>query len=64
MDVYGASGEPTLNLYWVCRAEGKPVAADDVEEVRWFAADELPPDGELAFRVNALVLAAWRQQQA
>jgi ADP-ribose pyrophosphatase YjhB (NUDIX family) len=63
MDVYGATAEPTLNLYWICRAEGAPVAADDVEEVRWFAAHELPSDDELAFRVNALVLAAWREQQ-
>ena len=63
MDVYGDTGEATLNLYWVCRAPGEPHAADDIDEVRWFAPDELPGDGELAFTVNALVLAAWRQQQ-
>lgn len=64
MDVYGESGEATLNLYWVCRAGGEPHAADDIDEVRWFAPDDLPSDGELAFTVNALVLAAWREQQA
>jgi ADP-ribose pyrophosphatase YjhB (NUDIX family) len=62
MDVYGEAATPTLNLYWLCRADGQPLAADDVDEVRWFAADELPPPGELAFRVNVLVLDAWRQQ--
>ena len=52
VDTYG-DGEgaiATLNLYWLARAAGEPHAADDVAELRWFAADELP---ELAFRVNA-----------
>ena len=64
MDVYGESGETTLNLYWVCRASGEPEPADDIDGVRWFPPDELPGDDELAFTVNALVLAAWRQQQS
>ena len=51
----------TLNLYWLARADGDPHAADDVAELRWFAADELP---ELAFRVNALVLEAWQRAAA
>ena len=63
MDVYGEDGAPTLNLYWRCRADGEPHAADDIDEVRWFAPDALPPDEQLAFRVNASVLALWRQQQ-
>ena len=64
MDVYGDSGKSTLNLSWVCGADGEPNAADDIDEVRWFAPAELPPVDELAFTVNALVLAAWRNQQA
>lgn len=64
MDVYGDSGKSTLNLYRVCGADGEPNAADDIDEVRWFAPAELPPVDELAFTVNALVLAAWRNQQA
>jgi 8-oxo-dGTP diphosphatase len=63
MDVYGDSGQSTLNLYWVCRANGEPHAADDIDEVRWFAPDELPSVDELAFTANASVLAAWRKQQ-
>jgi ADP-ribose pyrophosphatase YjhB (NUDIX family) len=64
MDVYGNAGAATLNLYWLCRADGEPSAADDIDEVRWFSADALPPPEELAFRANALVLDAWRQQHA
>jgi ADP-ribose pyrophosphatase YjhB (NUDIX family) len=63
MDVYGDTRESTLNLYWLARAEGEPHAADDVAELRWFPPDALPPSGELAFRVNKLVLDAWREQQ-
>ena len=48
----------TLNLYWLARAAGEPHAADDVAELRWFGAGELP---ELAFRVNALVLEVWQR---
>ena len=43
---------------------GEPQPADDVSELRWFAADELPPDEELAFECVGLALAAWRQQHA
>ena len=64
MDEYGESKESTLNLYWLSRAAGEPQPDDDVAELRWFAPDELPPPGELAFHVNARVLDAWRQQQA
>lgn len=61
MDEY-ADGEPTLNLYWTATApDGDPQADDDVDEVRWFAPDELP--SSLAFHV-ADVLDAWRQQHA
>jgi ADP-ribose pyrophosphatase YjhB (NUDIX family) len=55
----------TLNLYWTARAlSGDEQAADDVSELRWFAADDLPPDEDLAFTNVVQVLRAWRQQQA
>lgn len=50
----------TLNLYWTARiADGQPVAADDVDELRWFARNELPAADQLAFANVAAVVAAW-----
>jgi 8-oxo-dGTP diphosphatase len=48
----GAEDAPaTLNLYWHARiVSGEPTPADDVAELRWFAAGEVPPDEEIAFR--------------
>lgn len=62
MDWYGEAPEAaaTLNLVWTVRASGVPRAADDVAELRWFAADELPPEDELAFHSLPSVLDAWR----
>ena len=63
MDRYGgdSTAEATLNLYWTARViGGEPQAADDVAELRWFAADALPGTDELAFENVPLVLAAWR----
>ena len=67
MDRYGgdSTAEATLNLYWTARAvSGEPKAADDVDDLGWFAADELPPPDELAFENVRLVLAEWRSRQA
>jgi 8-oxo-dGTP diphosphatase len=67
MDRYseGLSGDSTLNLYWRARVVGGEArAADDVSELRWFASDELPPPGELAFRNVAEVLAPFRNEHA
>jgi len=64
MDVYGDAPEAvaTLNVYWAVEVEqGEPVAADDVSELRWFSADELPGSDELAFTTVADALAAWRE---
>jgi NAD+ diphosphatase len=61
MDKYGydSGAENTLNLYWTARVvSGTMAPDDDVEELRWFAPDELPWD-ELAFECNARVLSAW-----
>ena len=63
LDVYGDGPEApsTLNLYWTARPlSGDPEPADDVSELRWFGPEELPGDGELAFRANARVLARFR----
>jgi 8-oxo-dGTP diphosphatase len=63
MDVYGDAPDAaaTLNLYWAVRlADGEPVAADDVAELRWFAPEALPRPDELAFTTVRHALAAWR----
>jgi len=63
LDRYGgdSTAEATLNLYWTARvAGGEARAADDVDDLRWFAPEELPPPDELAFENVPLVLAAWR----
>jgi ADP-ribose pyrophosphatase YjhB (NUDIX family) len=53
-----------FSVTWIVRAEGEPVAADDVEELRWFPRDAVPE--EMAFPGQDLVLADWaaRQQDA
>jgi 8-oxo-dGTP diphosphatase len=65
MDHYGgdSDAEATLNLYWTARAlSGEPQAADDVDDLRWFAPDELPGPDELAFVNVPLVLSDWRDR--
>jgi ADP-ribose pyrophosphatase YjhB (NUDIX family) len=46
-----------LGLTWVVHADGEPIAADDVAELRWFGRDELPD--EMAFASQERVLRAW-----
>jgi ADP-ribose pyrophosphatase YjhB (NUDIX family) len=49
-DRYGDEGPFTVNLYWSATlADGRPQAADDVAELAWFPADDLPPRDEFAF---------------
>ena len=61
---YGTRTTSTLNLYWTARVlAGSPEPADDVSELAWFAADELPGEDEFAFHI-ADVLRVWRNQDA
>jgi 8-oxo-dGTP diphosphatase len=50
-----------LGLTWVVHADGEPVPADDVEELAWFARDELPD--EMAFASQKTVLRLWAARQ-
>ena len=60
-DVYGDSGEETVNAFFECRlVSGDPQPDDDVAELRWFEPDALPPAEELAFDGVRAALAAWR----
>lgn len=58
----GYEGRSTLNLFWAgVLGPGEPRADDDISDLRWFAPDELPGPGELAFAgLIARVLEAWR----
>jgi ADP-ribose pyrophosphatase YjhB (NUDIX family) len=64
IDIEPYGGRHVFSVTWIVRGEGEPVAADDVDELRWFARDELPK--EMAFPGQELVLRAWaaRQQDA
>jgi ADP-ribose pyrophosphatase YjhB (NUDIX family) len=57
IDVEPYAGRYVFSVTWIVRAEGEPVAADDVDELRWFAPEDLP--GEMAFPGQELVLRAW-----
>jgi 8-oxo-dGTP diphosphatase len=63
IDVEPYAGRHVFSVTWSVRGEGEPVAADDVDELRFFGPDELP---EMAFPGQDLVLADWaaRQQHA
>jgi len=57
-------GRIVLCLTWVVRARGDARPADDLDELRWFGADELPWE-ELAFTHYAPALSrALREQHA
>jgi 8-oxo-dGTP diphosphatase len=61
MGRYGDDERATLNVFWAGRlGAGTAHPADDVAELRWFGADELPTPEELAFEgLVAEVLRAW-----
>lgn len=59
---YDGGSAATLNLYWSARVvAGDANPADDVSELRWFAANDLPAAGEMAFHIPE-VLSAWRRR--
>jgi ADP-ribose pyrophosphatase YjhB (NUDIX family) len=65
-DLYGDGPEAqfVLSLNWTARVlAGEPVAADDVSEIRWFAADELPGEDEIAFPSVASLVRRWRERR-
>lgn len=59
-------GRATLNLFWAgALAAGEPRPDDDIAELRWFSASEIPPADAFAFeRLILDVLQAWREEQA
>jgi len=55
IEPYGESY--VFSVTYTVIAEGVPVAADDVAELRWFGPDELP--AEMAFPGQERVLREW-----
>src|ERR1019366_7771517 len=60
IDIEPYAGRHVFSVTWLVRGAGDPVAADDVDELRWFAPDELP---EMAFPGQNLVLRDWVARQ-
>ena len=65
-DWYGDAPDAAYNvaLVWRAAAAGDPEPADDVSEARWFGPDDLPAADELAFTSVALIVDAWRNENA
>jgi len=61
-DLYGDGPDAPsiLSLNWTARIlGGTPVPADDISEIRWFAAAELPAPEEIAFPSVAEIVGLW-----
>ena len=57
LGLYSYTGEEVaLAVYVAERFEGVPVARDDLDQVGWFAVDELP---DLAFPHDRQIIEAW-----
>jgi ADP-ribose pyrophosphatase YjhB (NUDIX family) len=53
---------PGINIAYIARAaEGTASPGDDAMAVRWFAPEDLPPRGQIAFNSHAALLMTWRQ---
>lgn len=60
MDTYGDEGEATLNICYVAEIEhGKPIASDDVEELKWFDLNKLPKN--MAFQNGKDMIEAFKK---
>lgn len=60
IDIEPYDGRSVFSVTYVVRADGEPVAADDVEELRFFGPGEVP---EMAFPGQQSALAAWAARQ-
>jgi ADP-ribose pyrophosphatase YjhB (NUDIX family) len=65
-DLYGDGPEAqfVLSLNWIARIlGGTPAPTDDISEIRWFAADELPGEDEIAFPGVASLVRRWCERR-
>ena len=60
IDIEPYGDKHVFSVTYVVTADGEPVAADDVAELRWFAPDELP--AEMAFPGQERVLREWAER--
>jgi 8-oxo-dGTP diphosphatase len=61
IDIEPYDEKHVFSVTWIVRGDGEPQPADDVDELRWFARDELPE--EMAFPGQERVLRAWAARQ-
>lgn len=59
IDPYGSSF--VLSLTWIVEGEGEPSGSDDIEQLAWFAADEIP--AEMAFPSQNTMLRRWASRR-
>ena len=56
-------GRTVLSLTWLARPlAGEERPGDDLVELRWFPASDLPPADELAFETYVEILSVWRSR--
>jgi ADP-ribose pyrophosphatase YjhB (NUDIX family) len=55
--LFSSDGEPVVLAVYAADATGEAVAGDDLTEVGWFPADDLP---ELAFPRDRRIIEQWR----
>lgn len=60
LGLYSETGETVALAVFIARAEGEPLAGDDLDSVGWFAPDALP---DLAFPHDTRILTAWRDRR-
>ena len=60
MDVYGPTGDATLNVFYTGEVVGgREAAGSDATGLRWFAAGEIPDN--VAFECNRQAIRTWKK---
>jgi len=62
MDVYGTTGDATLNVFYTGEVVGgQEGAGSDATSLRWFARHEIPDN--VAFECNRQAIRAWKEHR-
>ncbi len=63
MDEYGPGGESTLNICYLAKiVSGQAKPADDIDELRWFTASDIPAN--LAFKNARGIIDLWLKKRS